>query len=103
MIEITSAQDFEQQVINSTTPVVVDFWAPWCNPCKSLAPTFAQVADENRDVTFVKVNIDEVDIAAAYGVRGIPTLMTFKDGNKVASVTGAQQKARIQMLVDEVR
>lgn len=103
MIDITSAQDFEQQVLNSPTPVVVDFWAPWCNPCKALAPTFAQVAEENRDTRFVKVNIDEVDVAAIYGVRGIPTLMTFKNGNKVASVSGAQQKARIQMLVDELK
>lgn len=102
MIEITTEQQFQDEVVSSDKPVLVDFWAPWCGPCKILGPTFEALAAETPNVKFVKVNVDDSGIAAHYGVRGIPTVMAFKDGNVVRTATGAQPKAKLQEMVESV-
>ncbi|MEL6947556.1 MAG: thioredoxin [Pseudomonadota bacterium] len=86
--------NFEADVLKASTPVVVDFWAEWCGPCKAIAPSLEELSDEMADkVTIAKVNMDEnPDLAAQYGVRSIPTLLMFKDGEPVAIKVGAAPK-----------
>lgn len=93
-------QTFDQDVLNNAEPVLVDFWAPWCGPCKALAPMFESLAAEYTDkVKFAKVDIDATEIAQNYGVRGVPTLMLFKQGQPVATLVGNQPKAKIVELL----
>lgn len=101
MIEVTTPEAFQTEVLDSTTPVLVDFWAPWCGPCKALAPTFEALAADNPATKFVKVNVDESGIAMQYGVRGIPTLIMFKNGQPVHTVSGNQPKAKLQAIVEQ--
>jgi thioredoxin 1 len=88
---------FESDVLKSTHPVLVDFWAEWCGPCKQIGPTLEELASElSGKVTVAKVNIDEnPSTPSRYGVRGIPTMMLFKDGRVVSTKVGAHSKARI--------
>jgi thioredoxin 1 len=88
---------FEQDVLKSITPVLVDFWAEWCGPCKQIAPALEQIAQElGGRVTIAKVNIeDSPSIPSRYGVRGIPTLMLFRDGQMASMKVGAMPKAKI--------
>ena len=80
VIKLT-AQNFEQEVVNSEKPVLVDFYADWCGPCKMMAPVVEEIAEEKEDAKVCKLNIDEeMEIAQKYGVMSIPTLMVFKDG-----------------------
>jgi thioredoxin 1 len=92
-----SDESFEQDVLNSSTPVVVDFWAAWCGPCKMIAPSLEEIATEmGEKVKIAKINIDENPMTPTkYGVRGIPTLMIFKDGKVVSTQVGAMAKNRI--------
>jgi thioredoxin 1 len=86
--------EFENEVINSKQLVLVDFWAPWCGPCKMVGPVLEQISEEMKDVVKVlKMNIDNnPDAPSALGVRSIPTLMLFKDGKQIAVKVGAQPK-----------
>lgn len=89
MIEIKSQEEFDN-LIKTNNNVIADFWATWCGPCKMIAPMIERLNEELPDVTFAKINIDEVlDIPEKYNVRGIPTLIKFKDGNLDSLRVGA--------------
>lgn len=95
VIHLTEA-NFEQEVIKSEIPVLVDFWAPWCGPCKMLSPVIDELAGEVSDIKICKVNTDEADtIALKYRVMSIPTLILFKNGEVAAASVGAKSKSEV--------
>ena len=96
--------NFEAEVINSETPVVVDFWAEWCGPCKLIAPVLDELAGEyDGKVRITKLNVDEnPEMAGKYGVRSIPTLLFFKGGQIVDQVIGAASKPDLQKRLDAI-
>jgi thioredoxin 1 len=95
-------ETFEQEVLKSDLPVLVDFWAEWCQPCRALAPIVESVAQKYESkAKFVKLNVDDNgQTAQRYGVRGIPTLILFKGGSEVDRVTGLTSKESISRMID---
>ena len=88
--------NFQNEVLNSEKPVLLDFWAPWCGPCRMVGPIVDEIADERGDIKVGKVNVDEQpELAAQFGVMSIPTLVVMKNGKIVNQVTGARPKAQI--------
>lgn len=103
IVTLTEA-NFDSEVVKSTTPVLVDFWAEWCGPCKMIAPVLDELAGEyDGRVKVGKVNIDEhQSVAANYGIRAIPTLLLFKDGQVTEQIVGLKSKRDLKSSLDKV-
>lgn len=102
-LKAVTDKDFEAEVMNSDAPVLVDFWAEWCGPCKSLMPVIEEIAGEMGDkVKIVKMNIEEApETPTKYGLRGVPTLMLFKDGKLAATRVGGMPKTELTKWLEE--
>ena len=102
IVHVTDAT-FEAEVINSEIPVLVDYWAEWCGPCKAIAPSLEEISEEMKDkLKVVKVNVDEnPKVSQSYSIRSIPALMIFKNGVKVSEKMGALPKSALQAWVNE--
>lgn len=98
---IITEQNFEEEVLKSDVPVLVDFWATWCGPCRMLAPIIEQIANEQEGKVKVgKINVDEeMNLAAAFGVQSIPTVMVFKDGKVTNMAVGVRPKAQLEAML----
>ncbi len=103
-VKNVTGDNFQQEVLQEKLPVLVDFWAPWCGPCKMVGPIVETLAAENEGkLAVAKVNVDEnKSLAVQYGIRGIPTLVFFKEGVEVKRIVGAQNKSQLQSAIDQV-
>ena len=96
--------NFAKEVQESKGLTLVDFWAPWCGPCRILGPMIAEIAEEEKDVKVAKVNVDEdPSLAAMFGIRGIPTVILFKDGKPVEQIVGLRAKQDFLAMIDKYR
>jgi thioredoxin 1 len=103
MIKELNASNFNEEVLKSSVPVLVDFWASWCGPCKIIAPVIDELFGEYGDkIKFAKVNVDESpDVASRYGVMSIPTVFIFSGGNILSQIVGVQTKIQFKKRLDE--
>ncbi|MDD3472987.1 MAG: thioredoxin [Desulfomonilaceae bacterium] len=103
LLHVTDA-NFEEEILKSSTPALVDFWAAWCGPCRTVGPVVEELANEyGEKIKIAKLNVDDnKQTPSKYGVRGIPTLMLFKNGQVVDQIVGAVPKSKIKELLDKV-
>ena len=101
-VKAVTDENFETEVLNATQPVLVDFWAPWCGPCRAFAPTFDEAAETHSDkVTFANINIDDnPETPSKYGVMSIPTLLLIKNGQVKATKMGSLSKSQLIAFID---
>ncbi len=101
IIEITD-KNFQTEVIESTVPVMLDFWAEWCGPCRMLAPTVEAIANERQDIKVGKINVDvEQKLAMSFGIDSIPTLIIVKDGNVAGTLVGYNSKTIVETFINK--
>lgn len=102
MLHVTD-ENFEKEVLKSDQPVIVDFWAEWCGPCRILGPRFEELSKEMKQLKFVKLNVDENnDTAGRYGIRSIPTMLVFKKGEVAGNIIGALPKESLKKKIEDL-
>ena len=103
-VKTATDANFQAEVLDSSTPALIDFWAEWCGPCKALSPVIDELADENvGKLNVFKLNVDDnPEVAAKFGVRGIPTLLIIKNGEVAEQAVGVKPKADLQSMINKV-
>ena len=97
---LVNQNNFREEVINSDRPVLIDFWAPWCGPCRMVVPIVEQIAEDREDIKVVKINVDqEPELASQFRVMSIPTLVVFKNGSVVNQAVGARSREAIEAML----
>ena len=103
-VKVYTSQDMKPEILSKDHLTLVDFWAPWCGPCRMIGPVVEELAAETEGVTFAKVNVDEnADVAIGLGIQAIPTLILFRDGTAVDRTMGVQSKAALKAMIDRNR